>query len=135
MIPKIICAKCGKRIKKGMIALILLIGLIGGFFVGRYDFPEIQNPFRDVKVVKNEAELAQLAGKYLYEKELADCKESDHYFYAYYKIDSSSTKNFRLICGYYPPEITIHEERVLIDGEWITLYCDEDGWCAYGERK
>ena len=114
--------------------LLILTGIIIGFFIGRYDFSKIKNPLRNVIIIKNEEELEQLAGKYLYDKELADCEKDDTFFYAHYKTGPGSSKNFKLVCGYYL-DIKIHEETVLYEGEWHTLYCSQTGDCVYGERK
>ena len=115
--------------------LSLLFGLFLVFLIGRYDFSKIKNPFRNITVIKNEEELSQVVGKYILDKEEADCEDDDAYFYMHYKTSPGSSTNFKLVCRYFLPIIRVHEETMLIQGRWRTFYCDQKGQCIYGEKK
>ena len=121
--------------EKKTILLGMLVGIIIGFFIGRYDFSQvkIKNPFRNVIIIKNEEELEQVVGDFLDKKEQAECDEDDLYFYTYQWLGEGSKKNFRIVCGYYS-NIRIHEEKINIDGKIHYRYCDQQGRCVYGGR-
>ena len=122
---------------KKTIGVSILIGIILGFYIGRHDFSRIKNPFRNYILIRNEEEREQVVGDWLAEQELAHCDfddDEDFFFYAEQKTGPISSKNFKIVCGYYL-NIKIHEVTINYLGQWKTIYCDQRGTCLYGERE